>query len=419
MFGQGNIPDDWEGEYCKFAVCWPNSPQWLAVLRGVLTLPARGRFWDGHTGSILEAQSIIRETFDSNLHLEESLMSCNDSSIGEALAQIAIALAAQTANGCCERQGSGGAPTVAPPFNPIIPGNPDIDPPPTGFETWEEFNAQKCSIAWNIVETLETDLGNMTFQVFGGFSVSALAALLAIAFATPIPFDDIIAIAGLLLSVEAVVIITTTLSLVNDNEEDLVCELYNGQSSSDSRTMYLAKFAELVSSGVANPVEAFAVNSLMAYMLGSAVTNRLYEKDLTKIWAARDCDDCQSEWTFSMLPSGQDSGTLVSGSMAADSTLFVAAAVLEIGPSDPCPGDYLLVVNSPPGGAISSITLATGGLAPSACGVDWQWIETSTGSLWNTNNGTYEFDTFIAGRAFNYFAARSTVPFSLEFNITI
>lgn len=419
MFGQGNIPDDWEGEYCKFAVCWPKSAQWLAVLRGVLTIPARGRFWDGNTGSILEAQSVIRETFDTNLHLEESLMSCNDSSIGEALAKIAVALATQSANGCCDRQGSGGAPTIAPPFNPEIPGNPDIDPPPTGFDDWEEFNAQKCSIAWNIVETLESDLGEMAILNFGSISLSSLAALLAIAFATPIPFDDVIAIAGLLLTVVAEIIITTTLSLVNDNEGDLACELYNGQSSSDSRSLFLARFSELVTGGVSDPVEAFAINSLMAYMLGSTAANRLYEKDLTRIWAVRDCDDCQSEWTFSMLPSGQDSGILVSGSMDGDSVLFVASAVLEVGPSDPCPGDYLLVVNSPPGGAVSSITLATGGLSPSACGVDWQWIETSNGSLWNTNNGTYDFDIFIDNRAFNYFAARSTVPFSLEFNIDI
>lgn len=418
MFGQGNIPDDWEGEYCRFAVCWPNSPQWLAVLRGVLTIPARGRFWDKHTGSILNAQSVIRETFDSNLHLEESLMSCNDSSIGEALAKIAAALATQSANACCDRRGSGGAPTIAPPFNPIIPGNPDIDEPPAGFESWEEFNAQKCSIAWNIVETLEQDLGEMAIMVFGGTSLSGLAALLAIAFATPIPFDDIVAIAGLLLTVVAEIIITTTLSLVNDNEEELVCELYNGQSSSDSRSLYLAKFGELVASGVSDPIEAFAINSLMAYMLGSAVTNRLYEKDLTRIWAARDCEDCQSEWYFSILPSGQESGDLVSGSMDADSVLFVASAVLETG-SDPCAGNYLLVVNTPTGGRVASITLASGALSAAACGVDWQWIEQSNGSLWNTDNGTYEFDTFIAGRAFTYFAARSTVPFSLEFDITI
>src|SRR3989304_9661396 len=116
--GQGTIPSDWEGEYCRYAVCWPNSPQWLAVLRGVLALPASGRFWDGHTGTITEAQQVIVETYDTNLHLGEVIMACNDSFLGNiatALEHIAQGMAAQaqaitvTSGGGCGPPGSGGA----------------------------------------------------------------------------------------------------------------------------------------------------------------------------------------------------------------------------------------------------------------------------------------------------------------------
>lgn len=418
-FGQGNIPDDWEGDYCRYAICWPKSPKWEGVLRGVLVLPAKGRFWDAHTGNIIEAQNVIRETFDYNLNLRGVIMACEEPgllNIAVALTKMANALA--SGSNCCDNHGSGGAPENSVPFSETVQGNPGIDEPPEGFETWEEFEIYKCAIAWNIVETLQTDVGRLAITNLANISLTGLAAVLAIAFVTPIPFANIVAIAGLLLTIAAEIVIATTLSIINDNEEELVCELYNGLSSANSRSLYLARFADFVASAVLEPVEAFAINSLMAYMLDAASTNRLYEKDLTRVWNERDCTDCTSGWTFSILPSEQESGVLVSGSMDADSELFVASAVLETG-SDPCAGNYLLVVLSPTGGGIASITLASGGLTPSTCGVDWQWVETSTGSTWNTNNGTYEFDTFIDGRAFDYFAARSTVPFSLQFEPTL
>lgn len=290
--GQGVIPDDWLGEYCRYAVCWPKSSQWLAVLRGVLTLPARGRFWDEHTGTILEAQSVIRETFDNNLDLQEVIMSCGDSEIGQALTSIAASLALQVNVGCCDRQGSGGAGTVQPPPSPINEGNPSVDPPPEGFNSWLEFQTYKCAIAWNIIGQLEADLAQMAVLNFGGISISSLASIIAVTVITPIPFDDIVAIAALLITAAAEIIITTTLSIVNDNEEDLVCALYLGTSAGSSRGAFLSKYAEFVASGVADPVSAFAVNALISYMVGSSTVNRLYEEDLTRNWAEQDCSMC-------------------------------------------------------------------------------------------------------------------------------
>lgn len=420
MYGQSVIPSDWTGEFCRYAVCWPNSPEWLAVLRGLLTTPARGRFWNEHTGTILEAQDVVRQTFDYNLQLNEVIMACNDTGLSEIAAAITLLATVNinNAGGCCDRRGSGGAGTIAPPFSDVFQGNPSVDPPPPDFDDWSDFTEYKCSIAWNIVETLQSDLGEMALLNLGNISISSLAALIAVAIATPIPFDDIIAIAGLLLAVAAEIMIASALSILNDNEEDLVCALFNGSSASGSRDNFLSLFNEFATSGIADPVSRFAVNSLMAYMLTSATVNRLYEEDLTRVWGVRDCTACQEAgWAFQTLPSGQLSGTLVSGSMESNSLNFVAQAVLELA-GDPCQGTYLLVVLTPPGGkSTSSISLAGGSLSPSTCGVDWQWVRQSDGQVFNINNGTYAIDDGIAGQVFNYVAVRSVNPFSLEFDI--
>jgi hypothetical protein len=306
--GQGTIPDDWTGEYCRYAVCWPNSEQWLAVLRGVLSLPARGRFWDEHTGTVTTAQQIIRETFDTNLHLKEVIMACGDEGLGEIAAALRLLAISNGSGSCCDRPGSGGQGQIAPPFDPIETGDPETEPPPEGFESWEEFFHDKCAIAWHIIETLENDLGEMIIINVSTGTLSGLGSLIAITIVTPIPFDDIIAIAAFLISLGNTIIVATCLDIINNNEEALVCELYRGNSASESFDLFIDKFSELVDSGVSDPIENFAAKTFMKYMMGSPVTNQLYTKDNTRNWTTRNCTLCEdcSELSYEFEDSSTD-----------------------------------------------------------------------------------------------------------------
>jgi hypothetical protein len=47
-------------ETSLYLVCWPAGYEWAAILRGLVTAPARGRFWDGKTGNIIEVQEYVR-----------------------------------------------------------------------------------------------------------------------------------------------------------------------------------------------------------------------------------------------------------------------------------------------------------------------------------------------------------------------
>ncbi len=68
------IPDDWDGEtWTCILIEWPNSIDWLGILRGLVTTPLRGRFWDGLTGSIIDAQNIGLEIEERN-----PVSSCED-----------------------------------------------------------------------------------------------------------------------------------------------------------------------------------------------------------------------------------------------------------------------------------------------------------------------------------------------------
>jgi hypothetical protein len=64
------IPDDWDGEDWRcIEVQWPSSPAWIAILIGLLSTAARGRFWDERSGSIIDVQEIGKAIFDANFPL--------------------------------------------------------------------------------------------------------------------------------------------------------------------------------------------------------------------------------------------------------------------------------------------------------------------------------------------------------------
>jgi len=68
------IPSDWDGETWEcIQLQWPNSPEWLTILAGLLTQATRGRLWEETTGTITDAQAIGWAIHDRNYPLEPCL----------------------------------------------------------------------------------------------------------------------------------------------------------------------------------------------------------------------------------------------------------------------------------------------------------------------------------------------------------
>lgn len=61
------IPTDWDGvTWACLITEWPDSIEWFAILRGMMTTAQRGRFWDGSTGNIIDTQAIGLEIAERN-----------------------------------------------------------------------------------------------------------------------------------------------------------------------------------------------------------------------------------------------------------------------------------------------------------------------------------------------------------------
>lgn len=68
------IPSDWDQvTWDCILIEWPESQEWKTILRGLFTIPTRGRYWDPRTGTITDAQAVGRLIEERNL-----LMSCQD-----------------------------------------------------------------------------------------------------------------------------------------------------------------------------------------------------------------------------------------------------------------------------------------------------------------------------------------------------
>lgn len=75
------IPESNEGEWQCYQIYWPPGLEWLAILRGLLTMPMRGRYWDERTGSILAVQDIAWEIFNRNIALNSCAVPGQDTTI--------------------------------------------------------------------------------------------------------------------------------------------------------------------------------------------------------------------------------------------------------------------------------------------------------------------------------------------------
>lgn len=322
------IPDDWDGQsFCRFAVCWPDSPLWKIILRGLVTTPARGFFWDERTGYVKGVLAGFRQTVDENIELPEVIMACGDTGLQEiaaALNKIGLAMQQQVtvnANCCGDGRGSGGQGQTPPPYNPIEEGDPGVDPPPEGFDDWAQFDANKCAVATDILVTLRGDIGRMSSVNFALGVLTTLIPIVAPLLLTPIPGDEIAAAITILLIFAAfgAVILSQVQDVLSEYQQDLICALYNGSSSADAEAKFEQKFNDSWdASPYSTEIWSLSAKEMIAHMIGSASTNKLFELQSDRILPPGDCSNCVEctglSWDFADFSAqgwelGEDNGT--------------------------------------------------------------------------------------------------------------
>lgn len=319
------IPDDWDGEtFCRFAICWPDSTLWRALLRGLVTEPARGFFWDEKTGSIRGVLADFRQTVDHNLDLPEVFMACNDQNIATALQAIATALASQNSNSnataIAQCGGGGGSSSVSNSTIsvqafvtlsdgtqwPVMGTQPIATIPPSGYPDGYadqvEYDADKCAKATKMANDFIASIENFatvnwaTGVVGAGVILACLVGLITVPYAT-IPL--------LLFALCGNIGITAALSAFADElqnrRQDLICILYEGDTV-EIIIVEIAEFLDLVIAFI-DPVAAIglALKNIALWLMNGDTLNALFSSAAKQAYPDADCSSCEEDvlcWFF-------------------------------------------------------------------------------------------------------------------------
>ena len=246
------IPADWDGEsFCCYVIEWPLSQQWEAILFGLITGPLRGRFWDGSSGSITDAQAVGQEIYSLNF-AEVCAMTCLED-LSASLAQInSSILATGGGNGC---NGAAGADLYEAPASTFQDLGNNF---PTGYADRAEYVSYKCDLALRLITMIVNDLNNLKILNLTGLTASGvlfgLGVGLIISVATPLVF--LLAIVATML-----LIFAADGTLVDAMDEAIayleafdLCLIFSCQTTEEAQTVIYASIDAQVWTSSLTPV---------------------------------------------------------------------------------------------------------------------------------------------------------------------
>ena len=307
------IPDDWDGEStCKWAICWPDSIKWRAILYGLIEQPRQGRFWDANTGNIIATQNSFYPMYLYNFDLKEVIMACGDNNIALALDNIAAALrgTAGTSGGsnCCftvtnvinnSIQGTTTQPIGGNDI-PVYGSQPSLALPsgefPPNYPDEASYLVDKCRlanmIADGIIQTFR-NLGSLTV-----FNITALAGLIGLAIAGIIVFPPAaipIMIAAIIALAVEVAVLDTAADEIESRRDDLVCILYNSDTVA-TLIGVLADFIDMVIDAISvTGTVGATIKTIFLLLVNTDALNQLFNGVAALGYPDADCTTCNCD----------------------------------------------------------------------------------------------------------------------------
>lgn len=191
-----------------------------------------------------------------------------------------------TMNGCCGsiegvNGGSAGSGMEdAPPSDTDASEGAHSGPPPTGYDTWEEFDSLRCDWATYIYGQIRADVATMALVEIGTIGATGLAGILVPLLIEPVGWVILLSIATTMIAAALEAgfygLIDTHLTTYNDS---YICAMLTGDNVSDS----VSNFASAVDSNVAddgsfNSLTGYWAKSILKGLGNVGSFNRMFEK---------------------------------------------------------------------------------------------------------------------------------------------
>lgn len=256
----------------------------------------QSRVWvEANNENYLTVDDTQFETFgqwvsDMRIHLGDFEM------IEEVLAEIRDAIQALVDKPCCpdgSTSGSFGSGSAEVPPNPYDQGSAG-GVPPDGFSSMEEFDAYKCNRAEDILNALKADLIGLSGLVYSGASPTGIVGTLVVFMLSPIPFDELVALAAYLIySAYSYSFLAEMAALIEDNQDDLRCLLYNADTVGDAVSDFMGEIETLALAHYTTMDDAEWTVGAVDYFMTNDNFNKLFENIPTVSQdAVCDCGEC-------------------------------------------------------------------------------------------------------------------------------
>ncbi len=235
------------------------------------------------------AQLAVVEELISEFLEDTNDMDCTD--FASALSAISDAINAQSAaSGCGCGSGDAGSDDEAESTEEVGDiGDPGGDFP-DGFGSRAEYETYKCNVADWLITSLRADVVWWAAAAFGAMSLTVFGALMI----TPIPGARLVALLAAVVGMTGIGggIMTSFLSVIDDNWDDLICALWEATDASVAKADLIQVFEDGVDTETANTLWRYAIKSAFALMLSNHNINKLFVLDSFTEFGTGDCTGC-------------------------------------------------------------------------------------------------------------------------------
>lgn len=244
-----------------------------------------------------------------------------------ALDLIAEALQALVDKPCCpsgSTSGSRGSGTTGEPPNPYNQDETPTDPP-AGFSDMTQYNSHKCQAAQDLINNLRADLLGLSGIVYSGATPTGLVGTLIVFLLTPIPFDDLIALAAYLIySAYSYTFLAEMSAQMSEENENLLCVLYSAAGASEAETAFLAALEDIALDYFSTTEDADWVMGAVEYMLSYDAFNVLFE-NVPTVSTEADCSECNNFPSFCRFMEEAGEGEIISDTVLETNAYEVSA----------------------------------------------------------------------------------------------
>lgn len=190
-------------------------------------------------------------------------------------------------------------------------GNPSTDPPPEGFETWEQFYTYKCQAAHWVADSLIAvyrNLGVMQLSAIAVGSVAVGAALGGLVTFVP-PAAIVLLIGGLIGLGISLTVVNSIGDWLSDHRTDVICALYGSASTGDAIDGFWGLVSEALEElTIAEGLTGWIKQVTLA-LLTTDLLNTLFNNSLQTNYPDADCSNCDDAQCEDTLYNFADSET--------------------------------------------------------------------------------------------------------------